>query len=338
MKANDLYSFKRKAFATASVLTVLLTAARLSVGPAGAQSPDSATATIYTLGTAGGPPPRNDRSQPANALVVNGTAYLIDLGENAVRQISRAGINVRDAGPIFITHNHSDHTMGLPALVATQWEAQRRAKITIIGPPGTGELVDGMMAFLKVNSEIRQSEGYPSPISTLVDAKEVKPGLVYQDVNVRVTAVPNTHYNFPAGSVARGKHGSYSYRFDTKNRSVIFTGDTGVSPALVTLAHDADVLVTEVSDAEEVLSLFKRTGRWAAKTPEEQREWLRHQRNEHLSPDDVGHMAAAAGVKMVVLTHLTPTGIVDDNYERWAQVVRRHYKGRVVVANDLDRF
>lgn len=293
---------------------------------------------IVTLGTAGGPPPRADRSQPANALVVDDTTYLIDAGENVVRQIEKAGIDYRRVGRIFLTHNHSDHTLGLPALIATQWEAQRREPVQIFGPAGTRRLVDGMLAFLSVNSEIRRFEGHPSSITDMISVTEVGAPVVYRDSLVTVTAVENDHYHFPAGSGAADRNKSYAYRFDTASRSVVFTGDTGPSPAVLKLAKGADVLVSEVSVASEVLAMFKRTGRWDIKTPAEQRDWIRHQIEEHLSPEDVAALATAAGVKEVVLTHLTPTGIPGDDYARWAAAVRRGFKGKVIVASDLGRY
>lgn len=293
---------------------------------------------IVTLGTAGGPPPRADRSQSASALIVKGTPYLIDAGENVVRQIARGGLDYRRVGHVFLTHNHSDHTLGLPALIATQWEAQRRDPVRIFGPPGTRRLVRGMLAFLAVNSEIRRTEGHPSSIADMVTATEPALNLIYRDANVRVRAVENGHFHFPVRTGMASRHKSYAYRFDTSDRSVVFTGDTGPSPAVVELARGADVLVSEVSVAAELLELFKHTGRWDSKTPQEQRDWLRHQTDEHLSPEAVAALAAAAGVKEVVLTHLTPTGIPSDNYARWAVTVRKGFTGKVSVANDLDRF
>lgn len=293
---------------------------------------------IVTLGTAGGPPPRADRSQPANALIVNGTPYLIDAGENVVRQIERAGLDYRRVGRIFLTHNHSDHTLGLPALIATQWEAQRRDPVQIFGPVGTQRLVKGMLDFLAVNSEIRRTEGHPSSIDNMVAYTEVVPGLIYRDANVSVRAVENNHFHFPARTGMGARHKSYAYRFDTADRSVVFTGDTGPSSNVTELAKGADVLVSEVSVAGEVLELFKRTGRWDNKTPQEQRDWLRHQTDEHLSPETVAALASAAGLKEVILTHLTPTGIAGDDYARWAAIVRKGFKGKVTVASDLERF
>ena len=293
---------------------------------------------IVTLGTGGGPRPRVDRSQSANLLLVNGTPYLIDAGENVVRRLVQAGIDFNAIGHIFITHGHSDHTLGLPALMATQWEFQRREPVQIIGPPGTETFVKGALAFLSTNSDIRSAEGNPSPISALFSAHDTQPGLIYKDANVTVTAVENSHFHFPPLSPAFGKYKSYAYRFATPDRVVVYTGDTGPSDAVAELAKGADVLVSEIHAVDELVALYKRTGVWQAKTAEEQAGWLKHQNDEHLSPEAVAALASKAGVKAVILTHFTPSGIPNDDYERLAIAVRKGFAGDVRVAKDLARF
>jgi ribonuclease BN (tRNA processing enzyme) len=301
--------------------------------------PQTQTGTIIiTLGTAGGPRPRVHRAQSANMLLVNGTPYLIDAGENVVRRIVGAGVDFLKVGRVFITHPHSDHTLGLPALLASQWEFQRRDPVEIYGAPGTKKFVAGLIDFLEPNTEIRSSEGDPVSINAMISAHDSPPGVVYRDANVTVTAVENTHFNFPKKSPAYGKFHSYSYRFDTPGRSVVFTGDTGPSDAVVTLAMGVDVLVTEINNVDELLAAYKKNGTWNAKTPQEQTDWLRHQNEEHLSPQAVGELATKAGVKSVVLTHLTPSADPNDDYARLVVQVQKYYKGDVKVAKDLARF
>src|SRR3546814_7917927 len=121
-------------------------------------SPKARRTEIVTLGTAGGPRPRPDRMQSANLLIVDGKLYLIDCGDGTLRQIVRAGENFDLIDNIFLTHNHSDHTLGLPVMIATFWEYQRRHPVTILGPRGNEALVAGTMEALAVNAEIRSGE------------------------------------------------------------------------------------------------------------------------------------------------------------------------------------
>ena len=153
-----------------------------------------------------------------------------------------------------------------------------------------------------------------------------------------VTAAENTHFHFPAGTPAFGMYKSFSYRFDTPGRSIVFTGDTGPSDAVADLAKGADVLVSEVISAEEVRQARVRDGQWAALSPSEQKDFMRHMTEEHLSPDEVAKMAARAGVKTVILTHLPPSKDVDDDYQRLADQVKKGFSGEVFVAADLKEF
>jgi len=306
--------------------------------PSHAQQKASPTGTVViTLGTAGGPLPRAQRAQAANLLVVNGTPYLIDAGDGAVRRIVRAGYDFRQVDKIFITHAHSDHTNGLATLLNAQWEYAKREPTEVYGG-GVEALVKGTIAFLTPNAEVRWTEGKRVRMEEVFRGHDVAPGVIFQDANVRVTAVENTHFNFPPDSPAHGKYRSYSYRFDTPGRAVVFTGDTGPSEALTQLTKGADVLVTEVNVTEEVIDLQKRNGSWQAKSADEQKAWIRHMNEEHVTPEQVGRMASAAGVKTVVLTHFTPTVNRNDDYQRFVEATKKVYSGQVLLAKDLMQF
>ena len=212
----------------------------------------SAGTRLITLGTAGGPLPTKDRAQSSNLLIANGVSYLVDAGDNVTRRIVQSGHDFRQVGKVFITHPHSDHTMGLATLMVSAWEFQRPEPIDIYGPPGVEALVSGALHYLAVNAEIRWAEGKTTPIAELFHVHEVQPGLVFQDKNVKVRAVENTHFNFPVGSPPYGKYKSYSYRFETPDRVVVFMGDSGPSEALIELAKGADLLVSEGVAVDDV--------------------------------------------------------------------------------------
>jgi len=318
--------------ALAAALTIFAAA------PSHAQQKPSPTGTVViTLGTAGGPLPRANRAQASNLLVVNGTPYLIDAGDGAVRRIVRAGYDFRQISKIFITHAHSDHTNGLATLLNAQWEYAKREPTDVYGG-GMEALVKGAIAFLQPNADVRWNEGKRVRLDEMYRGHDVTPGVIYQDGNVRVTAVENTHFNFPPDSPAHGKYRSYSYRFDTPGRVVVFTGDTGPSDALTQLSKGADVLVTEVNVTQEVIDLQKRNGSWQAKSAAEQEAWIRHMNGEHVTPEQIGRMASAAGVKMVVLTHFTPTVNRNDDYQRFVAATKKVYPGQVLLAKDLMQF
>lgn len=301
-----------------------------------ASAPSKAGTRLITLGTVAGPPPRANRAQSSNLLIVNGTLYVIDAGDGATRRIAQAGFNVRDVGTIFITHHHDDHTAGLGTLMSVAWDNQRTKPINVYGPPRTEDLVKAAVQYFTISAEIRIADGGRTiPIGQLFFGHDVGTGVIFQDANVKVTAIENTHFAFHKGPDA-GRHKSYSYRFDTPDRVIVFTGDTGPNDALTELARGADVLLSEANSIEQRMQDLTRSGQWQVMTPDEQVRIKRQMAEGHLSTDDVGKMAARAGVKTVVLTHLTWKS--DDDYTSWADDVKRYFSGKVLIAKDLMEF
>ena len=229
------------------------------------------------------------RAQASNVLIVNGAFYIVDAGEGVTRRLTRAGIPIRDIDNIFITHPHSDHTGGLGGLLSTEYDYSRTKPVDIYGPPGTDEITKALVQFLTVSADIRISEGMRTvPAAKIFFGHDTGVGVIYQDANVKVTAAENSHFNFRPGTPAYGKYKSYSYRFETADRVVVFSGDTGPSDALVELAKGADLLVSEVMSLEEWKELQIKTGRWQSMTPEQQARAVRRQVEEHITPDEIG--------------------------------------------------
>ena len=291
---------------------------------------------LITLGTVAGPPPRANRAQFSNLLIVNGTLYVVDAGDGVTRRISQAGFNVRDVGTIFITHHHDDHTAGLGTLMSVAWDNQRTKPINVYGPPKTEDLVKAAVQYFSTSAEIRIADGGRTiPIDQLFFGHDMSPGVIYQDANIKVTAIENTHFAFHKGPAA-GKHKSYSYRFDTPNRIIVFTSDTGPFEGLVEFAKDADVLVAEANSIELRMQDLMKSGQWNVRTSEEQARIKQQMSEGHLSTDDVGRIAQRAGVKTVILSHLTWKA--DDDYSTWADEVKKHFSGPVLIAKDLKGF
>ena len=249
----------------------------------------------------------------------------------------QAGYDFRKVGKIFITHPHSDHTAGLATLLVSEWEYQRAEPIDIYGG-GIESLVKGAIDYLTPNAEIRWAEGKKRPMADIFHGHDVQPGLIYQDANVKVTAVENSHFHFQPGTPPYGKYHSYSYRFETPDRVVFFTGDTGPTDAVIGLAQGADLYLTEATSPDDVIEVLKKNGVWQAKTPGEQDGFVRHMHEEHMTPEDVGKIAAKAGVKAVVMTHLGPTVDPNDDYHRFIETAKKYYSGPITLAKDLMKF
>ncbi len=304
----------------------VIAAAVLSVGPAAraqlASTPPPPTpvvdSTVLTLiGTQGGPGVTVQRAGESSLLTVRGKHYLIDAGIGASRRLAEAKVPLANLNVIFLTHLHNDHTADLPGLLALY--SGRQHALEIIGPPRTADFVAGVRGILSINEEIRAEQGGQSvsDAEAMYKARDVQPGLVYSDENVKVTAKENAHFHFEAGSKA-SPNKSYAYRFQTPHKVVVFTGDTGEDPTLAKFAEGADILVCEMVSA--------RIGKAAAGPGRY------HMVEEHLSPTQVGQLARDAKVKAVVLSHLVgadPEDITE---------IKKWYAGPVTVGEDLQVF
>jgi ribonuclease BN (tRNA processing enzyme) len=318
-------------------MAAILVFASWAIDPAAAQTSADQPKTgtrLMTLGTIGGPPPRAHRAQASNLLVVNGAFYVVDAGDGVVRRLVKAGINARDIGTIFLTHLHDDHIAGLGTLMSVAWDNQRVQPINVYGPPRTEELVKAAVQYFSISAEIRIADGGRTvPLSDVFFGHDVGPGIVYRDANIKVIAAENTHFAFHTGAAA-GKFKSYSYRFETPDRVIVFTGDTGPTDAVTNLAKGADLLVTEENSVEDRMELLIKSGQWQKMSAAEQAGIKRQMSQGHLSTDDVGRMAAEARVKAVVLTHLPEK----TDYGPLIAEVKKYYSGQVFIAYDLKEF
>src|SRR2546429_1906271 len=200
---------------------------------------------IVLLGT-GNPYVDPDRSGPATAIVVNGTPYLVDFGAGVVRRAKAAVVDrgITALEPVnfrvvFVTHLHSDHTVGYADLIFTP-SAQRRVPLEVYGPTGIKAMTEHLLEAYRVDIDTRLRDskafGFPRvPEGTQVNAHEIKAGVIYKDANVTVTAFPTKH-----------AMESYGYRFDTPDRSIVITGDTNPTQATIDACHGCDILIHEV--------------------------------------------------------------------------------------------
>jgi ribonuclease BN (tRNA processing enzyme) len=210
-------------------------------------------------------------------------------------------------------------------------------KITVYGPPGTKAMVDGLVAAIVPEAE--SGYGFPGedyvPPQTTVEVVELRDGASVKLNGLSVTVAENTHYSFPKGSDMDRRFGSISLRFDLPDRSIVYTGDTGPSDAVIALARGADLLVTELADpafAETFVS------RGPGPQPKRAREMHDHMIYHHVSPAQVGQIASRAKVRRVVITHLVAGRDPNVDTSPLVAGVRKEFEGPVEIATDLNRY
>jgi ribonuclease BN (tRNA processing enzyme) len=294
---------------------------------------------LVLLGTRAGPGIDLTRGQTGSAVVVDGRPYLVDCGYGTVRQLVASKVGYLQISTVFFTHLHDDHTGDVSALFSYQWTNGKRTATDAYGPYGTSRLVAASVSVIHVNVEIRTAdEGRTVNVDTQFHGHDVSasdtPVQVFKDDRMTVTAIENTHY--PPRSKASMMHRSLALRMETKDRSIVFAGDTAYSANVAKLARGADVLVCEVADADALAQMEERSkAEAAAGRPN---NIFRHGAETHSSPTDVGRMATEAGVKMVVLNHQLAgpsAGNLAYPVTAFIQGVRQAYSGEVVVGQDL---
>jgi len=301
----------------ASALHCFLAAALLApLGSAGAE-PTGRTQLVL-LGT-GTPRPLPDRSGPCTAIVVDGTPYLVDAGPGLVRRAQAAtdqgvaGLTPSGIERVFITHLHSDHTVGLPDLIFTPWVIGRRNTLHVHGPKGIREMSDHVLAAWREDIEMR-TNGMEKKWPLRVEAHEIQPGVVFRDDKVTVTAIPIRH--------GAWKH-AYGYVFQTPDRRIVLSGDTSPSPELVAACNGCDVLVHET---------------YASATVAPMPNWPEYRRKYHTSTRELGELAKQARPGLLILYHVSRRAQdVDLIPEQvYLDEIGSVYSGRVVFGRDLD--
>ena len=272
---------------------------------------------IVLLGT-GTPNAEPERQGSALAIVVDDQPYLVDFGPGVVRRAQAAheqgiaGLAVTKLQRAFLTHLHSDHTIGYPDLILTPWTLGRTEPLTVYGPPGLQAMTDHILA--AYDADITERLQGLEPANTTgckVLAHEIEPGMCYQDNRITVEAFTVSHGSWPA----------YSYRFTTADRVIVVSGDTCPVESIAQYAAGCDVLIHEVYS---VAGLANRPPEWQA-----------YHRSVHTSTRELAALANRTRPGLLVLVHQLLWGTSPD--ELLAEITD-HYDGSVIYGRDLDVF
>jgi len=281
---------------------------------------------LVILGSGAGPNPRvpnRSRYMTSHIMLSDDRAYVLDCGLGVTNQFARTGIPFTAVRSIFITHHHPDHNVEYGPFLLLGWVQGMPTSLQVFGPPPLAQMTRDFLRAYKATIDFWVEDLKVKPLVPPIVKEMSAPGAVMHDDHVRVVATIVQH---PPVRPA------LAYRFDFADRSIAFSGDTAPLEAVAALAKGASILVHEAMYVP-ALEAYVRS-RIAAGVPIGFEDYMAHMKIDHSPVEDVGRVAQQAGVKTLVLSHLTPgiDGIPDTT---WHDEAAKHFTGEIVVARDL---
>lgn len=270
---------------------------------------------VVLLGT-GTPNADPERKGPSLAVVAGDQAYIVDFGPGIVRQAAAAfeagieALSVRNLNTAFLTHLHSDHTIGYPDLIFSPWVLGRSQPLQVYGPPGLNKMTEHILTAYEMDRDMRVCGFEPINKDAYgAVSHEIQPGVCFEDDHIRVTAFKVDHgENWLA----------VGYQFETEDRRIVISGDTAPMEETIAMWQGCDLLVHEV---------YSSAG-FAGRPP----NWQQYHSHMHTSTIELGKIASRVQPGKLVLTHQlfwgrTPQDLIDE--------IRTEYDGEVVSGVDL---
>lgn len=284
-----------------------------------AQAQEQSDFRVTLLGT-GGPPPDPNRLGPATLVEAGDQTLLFDVGRGAPIRLWQIRVPLREIDATFLTHLHSDHTVGIPDVWLSGWLggpfARRTTPFRIIGPPGTMVLMSNLEEAYRADIDIRMAdEGYPIEGVNVAVEEFDEDGIIYEQSDVRVTAFEVDH----------GEHvkPAYGFRIEYGGRSVVISGDTKYSEAVIKHGEGADLIIHEVGAVRPELLADQQVQRVM---------------DHHTSPQEAGRIFAQTQPQLGVYTHLVLLArgeVPAVTSEELIAQTRETYDGPLEVGEDL---
>jgi len=276
---------------------------------------------VIILGT-GNPNPDPAHSGCSVLILVDEVPHIIDFGAGVVRQAaaltpeyggSLSELKISDLCTAFLTHLHSDHTLGYPDLILTPWIMGREKPLAVYGPSGIREMTENLLEAYKEDIHYR-IEGL-EPINKTgwkVTAHEIQEGLIYEDKNIKVEAFPVHH-----GTMKN----AYGFRFTTPDKTIVISGDTAPCENIIKYANNADILIHEAYSQKGFDNLNA--------------DWKKYHAAHHTSTHQLAEIANKCNPKLLITYHTLFWSASD---EEILNEIKQDYEGNVVIGRDLQIF
>lgn len=279
----------------------------------------SAQTKVVLLGT-GTPNPDPAHAGSSLAILVEDTPYLVDFGTGIVRQAAQMTpqyggrfpqLEAKNLKTAFLTHLHSDHTIGFPDLLLTPWVLERDVPLEVYGPVGTKNMTKNIVKAYKADIDYRLNGLEPAnkngwKVNTHEFAED---GIIYKDSLVKVEAFKVIHGSWK---------NAFGFRFTTADKTIVISGDTRPCGNILKYSKGADILIHEVYSYS----------RWTKRS----NFWQRYHAANHTSTYELGELANKAKPGKVVLYHLLFWG---DTEEDLLNEIAEKYDGEVIVGRDF---
>ncbi len=273
---------------------------------------------VVLLGT-GNPNPDPYHSGPSVAVVVDNTPYLIDIGPGIVRQAAALtpryggtipGLDSKNLKKAFLTHLHSDHTVGFPDLILTPWVMGRDEALDVFGPKGTKDLTEHIIKAFQADIQYRINSLEPiNNNGWRVKCHEINEGRIYSDENVEVEAFRVDHGTW---------QNAFGFRFVTPDKVIVISGDTAPCENMYKYSKDIDILIHEAYRYKGFHRL--------------EPSWQKYHKTHHTSTLELGDISKTTNPGKLVVYHTLYWGGTDDDILGEIKCI---YTGEVLVGSDL---
>lgn len=282
----------------------------------------SAGLSAILLGT-GVPLPNPERATACTAIIAGDRVFLVDTGRNCIVPLNQAGI--RDLNGIFFTHYHSDHFIGIGEILLNFAIAGNTNSVPVRGPAGARQVIDGILATYKLDLDYRLAHHGDKFVAAVMQpvVTEHEPGVIFDEQGLKVTMFAVCHEPIEP---------AVGYRFEYGGQSIVVSGDTRVCPQFAEGARGADLLISEVENAQMFGAALL-----VARNSNNSRQvaMIEEGMDYHAESLALARMAQEAGVKKLALTHLFPTIMPTDQAEaQFVKGMSDFYKGPIIVGRD----